>query len=206
MGALVPPAWDAGFSQPRSSFPPGWAPSRPGHPAIPNVGSPGTWDGLMTPCPRVGGWGSERPQSSLGGWCAAHGRARNPSPVPGQPPQRAALSSDGFWLCGCLQTQPALVAALRDSRWLLVSVVRLGSWLVFPCCRKDHLLQPALALPCEWRTLRFLQQFTSVEACFALSNYTAWKFSFYCLVISTLLDWQDLQIPCYPLFTLYFLH
>lgn len=94
-------------------------------------------------------------------------------------PKRAALFSQGerserglaLWLfanracsfCSFVQCQVA------DGQ----RVLRVGLLLVFPCFQKDRFLQPALAEPCEWCTLGFLQWFKFAESCFALSNYKA---------------------------------
>lgn len=134
---------------------------------------PGTWDGPVTPGRRVGGR-LTRPEVAVLLMAEPGTQARSGVSCPkGQPFPPTGEDLSELWPCGCLQTQRAPVAALCDAGWLLVSVVHLGSRLVFPCCRKDHFLQPARAQPCQWRTWRFLQQFTSAEAYFALSNYTA---------------------------------
>lgn len=185
MGTLVPQAWDAGFRSPGSAFqlpprdesphalaiPPSQmlaAPERPRD--MGRACDPGSTSGRL----RLRAGHITRLEVDVLLMTEPGTQARCLVSCPeGQPFPPTGEDLSEVWLCGCLQTQRALAAALCDARWLLVSVLHLGSWLVFPCSRKDHFLQPALAQPCEWRTSRFLQRFTSAESCFALSNYTA---------------------------------
>lgn len=86
------------------------------------------WYGILTPGPQVEDWGPDRLRDPLGGSHAAHDRAGDQTLIPGQLPQKGQpFPLEGkylseVWLCGCLQTERALSAALCNARWLMVSV------------------------------------------------------------------------------------